>query len=338
MNDAAVWTALQADGVTPSLALTVVNDPVLASGGSDGASAKLVTTSSVNGDRLRRSLPAVDLRPYEELRLSVRAPRPATGSAGSPFLMEIRLGNAAFPAGHPANTWHRFLPVARAEQWEVVRLSLRDLHPNVRSEASSVELRCLVPGLELSMNLDSLLAARAEMLSDLEAALLGELHEQLSMNGVAVPALLGVSGGTTAPPMPSFSIHHIDTRFADARSGASSQRSDFNSGGYRIAPGRFGYDISYAVECLADNRVDQARLLEFTLQRIPARGTLEVNGEAWSVEALYPSPRRRLGGAFSDRAIAYYRVFAYQDAGSTASVKPVDEVRVAVEQRAELAS
>src|SRR5687768_13376430 len=124
MDDAAAWTALEADGVTTSTQLVVADDPVQYGRGSDATSMRITASSLAAGHVVRTTLSAFeDVSKSSELRLSIRSDRQAVPGSGA-FFLELRLGSAALPLGDAANTWQRFLPVVRPGVWTTVKVSL----------------------------------------------------------------------------------------------------------------------------------------------------------------------------------------------------------------------
>ena len=143
MDDAAAWQALVPGGETASAAMAIAVDRTTFRMGDDRASLRVAVSPEASGHRVRRTREAVDLSSFDELRLWLRCTRAADGAPATPFLLELRLGSVARPVGSAGNTWVRRLPTRQKDQWELVRVSLEDLSPQVRAAATEIELRCL---------------------------------------------------------------------------------------------------------------------------------------------------------------------------------------------------
>nr|MCU0922324.1 hypothetical protein [Burkholderiaceae bacterium] len=100
------WSAFQADGITPSAAIALVQDNVSTTPSGDSRSVGISLAAASLNHRARCSVAAQDLSEIDELRLALRSDRPASGS----FFVELRLGSAALASGAPGNLWHRRLP------------------------------------------------------------------------------------------------------------------------------------------------------------------------------------------------------------------------------------
>lgn len=321
------WQALQPDGVTPSTDLTITEDTLGETPAGDHHSLMVAGSTGAQDHIARRSLPATDLGDFDELRLVLQGDRRTTGG----FYLELRLGSAALPIGAPGNAWHRHVPVSTGG-WEVVRLSLIDLPPAVRSAVTMVQLQCIDAGADFTLRLDEALAVRPRMLPDLEQALFTRLHQQTSLSGNPVPAERVVAGGPWPVTSPCVAIVPLELRHLAERGTAAAHRCDFTADGYRIRSGPVAYEASYAIEPMADDRGDQAELMEFLLRALPPRGSLRVAANAWSFEmrdapaverdpSVIPAPRQRL----------YCHVAAWQDSGATSSVQPVQGLVTHVE-------
>src|SRR4051812_6401843 len=172
MNNAALWTALAPDGVTPSteLSLTVVNAPPRAN--ADATTARVSATATSLNHTLRRTFTAVDLTSFDELRLWVYSNRPADGAPSRPLFLELRLASAALPFSAPGNTWRRLLPVSQAGVWEPLRFSIANLPAAIRSAVTDVQFRSVLDGASFQCYIDDLIAVLDHMIADVDAALL----------------------------------------------------------------------------------------------------------------------------------------------------------------------
>lgn len=315
------WQALQADGVTPSPSLVIAEDLASETPSGDQHCLTLAFDTTALDHIARCTLPAVDLDDFDEIRLVLRCDR----SAMSAFFLELRLGSAALPVGAPGNAWHRRVPVASANGWEVARFSLSDLPAAVRGAVDTVQLQCINAAQAFEFRIDQALAVRPGMLADVEQALFARLHQQASLLGVPVPAELVVAGDPWPATTPCLAIVPLEVRHLAERSVGSAQRCDFVATGYRIRQAPTAYEAHYAIEPVAGTRSEQAQLMDFLLRAVPPRGSLRVAANALSMETqpapalettsnLAPAPRQRL----------YCRVVAWLDGGAPSLVQPVE--------------
>jgi len=332
MDSAVAWSALAPDGATPSALLTATDETALTRFGPDGRSLRLGVQPGAVGHMLRRSFAPLDLRPFDELRLWLRADRRADGTPQRPFFLELRVGSADLPPGAPGNPWYRLLPLAEAATWEHVRLSLGDLPAAARSAMSRIELRCVDGAAGFSCVLDDLLAVREEPLADVDAALLRRLHQQVTVNGTAVPAAL-LAGGAAAPAAPAIVLCHHGIEHADARTPAVAARGDYTANRFVLLPERVGYNLHYWVEAVGDNRAAEARILEFLLAALPPRGELLAGGRPLPLEWA-PVPLYDVDGApLADRPRLYLRVLTSLALGAARpAVPPHNIVSVDLDQ------
>jgi hypothetical protein len=326
------WSAVAADGVTPSLSLTVaassavhplIGMPSLHIAGGSGA----------RDHRARRSLADLDLAPFDELRLLWRAtPGAGPDSPASPadFWAEIRLGAAALPVGAPGNAWQRFLPVPEPGVWEMVRLSLDDLPAGVRGAVNDLHIVCTADDRDFSADLAAILAVRPGLSEDVDSALLANLNLALALAGVPVPAEVRVAGSAAAGTRPLFSVVPYCMRYARERSRPGERAVDFTAGGYRLRPSPSPWDLHYAVEALADTRAEQAAMLDFATAVLPTEGALLVAGQRAGIEAI-DAPDPHSGGFAIERALLHYRVRAWGDGGPARPVRPVQDLTLVVE-------
>jgi hypothetical protein len=326
MNNAAVWSAISPDGVTPSGEIAMADDTSRFRYGADATSGRLTASAAALNHLLRRTLAAIDLSASDELRFAINADRDTGESGVKPFFLEVRLASAAMSFATPANTWHRFLPVARAGAWELVRLDLTGLHPAVRAAVNGMQLRCVDASRAFTCNVDDVVAVRNEMFADVEATLQRRLHQKVVLNGSPVPAVIHVPD-VSLPPRPFLRIVLRDVRFADPRTPGTSTRCDFSSDGYRLRLAGAGYDLYYQVDVWADDRPSQTRLLEFAL------GELVVNGAPLPMTMIEVRPRDLIGGARTDRVGFHYRIGARLESPAASPVKPVTMLEVMTDAR-----
>lgn len=334
----AAWQALAADGVTPSTAMALSANAALDTPSGDHQSLSLSASSAALGHMARCSFAPVDLSPYDELRLVMRASRaaPAQSSTGTAtaFYLELHLGSAALPTTAAANLWHRRLPFNGADTWDTLRISLDDLPAAVRGALSVAELRCIDASQPFVASIDEAMAVRPSMLVDVEAALQARLHQKVSVAGTPVPAVVTVAGNDLPGTLPTIAIVPLDARSALERSAGSGQRCDFVQDGYRVRAGAQTYELDYGIEVLAATRAAQAAVLDFLLGALPPYGLLRVAGTSLAIEAMAAAPPLQvLLGVPTPRQRLYYRVWAWQDQAATQSVRPTKTVVLPVDWR-----
>ncbi len=330
MADAAQWVAVQADGVTPSTDLAMHNETVIVGDGSDGVSARVTANAAATGHALRRTIPAVDITDYPELRLSIRADRVA-GSGGAPFFLELRLGSAAVPLSDPNNHWHRLLPVRRVHIWEIARLSTDDLAPGIASGLSAIQLRCVDASRPFTAYLDDLVAVSPQMLADADRAFEDRLAG-ITVGGTAAPAAVRTPA-EPAPAGPALDILHIDVRHAPDRVRDVRRLRDFTVEGARLAPLGIPYDIDYSVAAVAATRDAQAALIEAVLDRIGPVDELVVAGERLPTELVWIARRDRPHSVAGDIPILHYRVGVRGPSVAGQPVRDVSELLLIADQR-----
>ncbi|MEU0431182.1 hypothetical protein ABZ153_05960 [Streptomyces sp. NPDC006290] len=322
MGDAAQWAAVEPDGSTPSTEVTIADETVVVGYGPDRRGAKVSATPRADGHRLRRTLAPVDLSGFTELRLSVRADRPA-GHDRAPFFLELRLGSAATAIDDPANTWHRLLPVRAAGRWETVRLSLDDL--TVAGALAEMQLRCL-GGTGFTAYLDDVIAVAPQPFADADRALAVRLAG-IEIGGSAVPVTVRAAG-EPSPVAPALDVVQFDVRCAYDRVVDAIVPRDFTSAGSRQAVPGDPYDIDYAVTPVAATRGDQAALLEAVLDRLSPVDELVADGERLPTRLVWIPGPNRIGGFLTDVPALTYRVSVRRTPPAVPTVRPVDQLAV----------
>src|SRR5690606_15897495 len=132
---------------------------------------------------IRRTLPAVDLTDFSELRLWFRATVPASGTADQPFRLQTRLGSAALPIGAVGNDWHRYLPAFGGSRWQFARMSLDDLDPQVAAAVDTIQFTVVNTTTSWVGWLDHLIACRPQLIEDVHTALETLLSGGLDIGG-----------------------------------------------------------------------------------------------------------------------------------------------------------
>ncbi|MCA1568376.1 MAG: hypothetical protein LC803_22560 [Acidobacteria bacterium] len=334
MNDASRWSPLAPDGVTASAQISMSNDPDKFRYGADGVSARVNTTNAARGHTLRRTLPPADLSNFDELRFWFRSTRAADGSPARPFFLRLRLGSAAMPLADASNAWFRYLPAFRAEAWELVRVSIADLAPQVRGALSVLELAS-VDDASSECNLDGLLAAREQMLGDVETEMIARLHQRLSVGGAAVAARVHNPDDPAVAAMPYIQIIPRAIQLSAERSTSGETRTDFTENSFRLRPPSVPYDLYYDIDVFAQNRPHKAEIYEFVLKTLSPRSELIVNGMPLMVELINVIPEPRVALSLPDRTLLSFKVATWQTAGvSTPAVLPYRDVSIGVSAKA----
>ena len=319
MDNAALWTALAPDGVTPSTELSLAVDnsrfpPV------GTTSARVTGSANALNHTLRRSFAAIDLTLFNELRLWVRGERPADGTPARAFFLEMRMASAAVALNDAGNIWQRYLPVSQAGVWEPVRVSIADLPAAVRADMTVMQLRCA--SAPFACNIDDILAVRDDMVTDVDQALLAILDKGLTLGGSVVPAVLHPANGVLAQARPYLEITNYDILFSRERTDSNRPRVDYTDKGYTIGPASNAYELYYQVKAVADDRASQSQMLDFTLRALPARGGLLVNGVVLPMEAITVYAFDQPGGVRTEDIPLFYRVSVRQETGPGDLVSP----------------
>ncbi|WP_432949890.1 hypothetical protein ACQPXM_17655 [Kribbella sp. CA-253562] len=300
LNDATRWSAVAADGVTPSSVVTIVDDPAGAPPGSDGVCALLTASSAATGHAVRRDLAPLDLAQFTELRLSISADRTA-GPPERNFFLELRLGSPALPLSDPANTWHRLIPVRTSRTWETVRCSIDDLPTAVSGQLTRIQLRCVDAPFVARLN--DLTAVDPRPVADADAALTTALTG-IKLGTTIVPVRVR-TGAEPIPAAPAIDIVQSGLRFAPDRTITALVPRDFRAGEVRTVSAGNAYELDYAIRVPAATRADQTRLLETVLDRLGVLGELPFAGESLPIELV---PGSTDPAQFEDTPVLRYRV------------------------------
>jgi hypothetical protein len=314
MDNAGLWRALQPDNTTPSTSLTIATDSNTVRYGADAASLLITASESASNHRLHRSFASLDLSAFDELRLWLRASRPADGSSVRPFYLELRLASVAMGLDHPDNRWHRFLPIAQPGQWGLVRLSLRDLPAAIRRAVNLLQVSCLNLASGFHCYIDDLIAVREELLGDVDRSLVATLHHRLSLDGNPVTALI-VHSGVTEPALPLIRIIPCGLHLVPEGSVSVEQRSDFVAGGYSLLPATSGYALFYEIDCRAANREQSTQLFEFVLRTFSPYGQLLINNVMHRVEHINIPLDRETELEHADRLTLRFKVYTRLESG-----------------------
>lgn len=331
MDNAAPWSAFAADGVTPSTELSLTIDTSKQRLGGATTAGLISATANALNHRLVRNLGPLDLSNFGDLRFWIYSNRPADGTPGRQFFLEMRLASAAMSLTDPGNTWQRYVPVSQTGVWEPVRVTLNDLPAAVRSAVTVIQLRC--SAVPFQCDIDDLIAVQEEMIADVDAALVLQLNNLLNLGGNPVPAVLHPANGTLTQARPYFEITNYDILWCRERTDSNRPRGDYSDAGYVIRPPSNAWELFYQVTAVADDRATQAQMLEFLLRSLPARGALTVNGAALPMESIMVYPFDQLGGVRTDGLPIFYRISTRQEAGLSDTVLPVKSTTIAADLR-----
>jgi hypothetical protein len=281
MADTTAWRAFEPDGTSPSDEIGVEKDTTNYAYGVDRVSARVSAEPDALGHVLRRSVAALDLRGFTELRMSLHAAH--LSSAGTPrFLLELRLASEARPLDDVANTWHRLIPISRAGRWETVHCTLDDLPSDIAAAVTVLQLRCAqAPWVT---NIDDVVAVAPQPVLDTDRALVTALSG-ITIDGDAItPVVRGPDDD--GPDPPGLDIRHVDVRYAPQRVIDAPARRDYTTTGSREATAGIPYDLDYVISVPPGTRSRQAALLEAVLARLPADGELLADGEPRPIRLL----------------------------------------------------
>jgi hypothetical protein len=207
------WTSSSA-----SLVVTAEEQPL---DGERGVVNHLVAAAGAAGSSAEVELdPPLDLGAYDELRLRIRATRPADGSETRPFYLELSYTDTADGAGDE----HRWLvPVARAGVWEQRRFGIESER---RGQVDRFRLICL-DETPLECWVDGLVAVREEMIADLEGALARALDGTVPLPELtSVPLLEDAGQGDTELVVPLTPGFRAGNRIVLGGGASSDERHD----------------------------------------------------------------------------------------------------------------
>ncbi|MCC7164257.1 MAG: hypothetical protein IT331_17310 [Anaerolineae bacterium] len=334
MDDASRWKGFAADGATPSAELVMTDDAVMFRYGADRKSGKVTGTTAALNHVLRRTLAATDLTNLDALCFWLKSSRRADGSPARPFFLEMRLASAAIGLDAPANTWSRLIPVEQNDTWEFVRLGLDDLPAGIRNAVTVMQVRCVNAETSFTANLDDMLAVRAEMIGDADAALRARLHEQLTLDGTKTPAVVFFPDDPAPPNPPFFRILNYDIRVLYELMRSEPTRADYSGHGFRLRASAVPYLLSYEIEAVADTRAHQTRMLEFALETLTPSSHLLVNGVMLPLEWVDVASEDLIGGSRTGRTLLHFQLMTWQERGAVErAVPPYHTVEVAMDQR-----
>ena len=337
MSSAAAWSAFLPDGQTASGEIAIAADTNEYELKDDRTSLRFTVSPAAQGHRISRTLgAALDLSGIPEIRFWIRANRRADGTEPA-FFLQLRLGSAAAPVGSGANPWFRNIPISQPDSWELVYVSLDDLPTGVRGAVNALELRCDANDPAATFYIDSIVAVREELLTDVEAALAAAVHEQVTApNNVKVPAVVHNPDGAE-PAAPEVRIYLTEVRVDESRNTHFARR-DFVGQSFRLEVPPTGYSFVYELEGIAAEPETRSRIFDFLLARFAPRNTLEVNSVALAIEWQPRRPWRSLM-ALPERFRLRFLIRAWRSQGATAPVtQPFGEINLAVDRQEARAS
>jgi hypothetical protein len=325
--DVASWSAHRPDG-SPSDALAIAGGGPSRGRWRTTPTARVTASTEASGHRLDRIGPPVDLRPFTDVVLWVRADRPADGSPERPFFAEVRFGSGVMAPEADGNAWHRFIDVATRGEWQQVPLALADLAPQVRESVTTIRLTCVDATSAWTLDLDRIIAVREEMLADADAALVARLHEGVRVDGIDAPAI--VAPTANPPAGPHLCLTNYDVQPALARSLGAGRRTDHTRSGFSLRPPVEPFDVYYAVEGIGPERAQVATMLDFALAQFGHTTTVESGARIVRVESV----DRLRSDVPPDRPVLRLRVTTGRTpAAAPERAVPIVDVHVEVEQR-----
>lgn len=333
MDNAELWTGLASDDVTLSLEFTIGDDISHFPFGTSGTSCFVSGGFGALFHTLRRSLAEVNLTDYDYLQLTVNADLMADGSLIHPFFMEIRLASASMAISDPGNTWIRYLPISRQNQWQSIRLSLDDLPESIRSAVNLFQIRCVNADVPFGCYISQILGVKEEMVGDVDRAIKASLHNQLSVDDSFVSCVINVAGSTPSVSLPYILATHYRQKFSGQRTTEINTRGDFTPQGYRLKSKAWAYDFYYSIEAMADDRDDQAKIITFVLSVLPPMGELIINGNPVPYEMIDPEHLDNSTAYQEERPLIYYRILVRKESDATWIVKPTESVTLSVDAK-----
>jgi hypothetical protein len=235
---------------------------------------------------------------------------------------------------NPGNVWFRYLPIFRAETWELVRITIADLAPQIRSAVNVIELAC-VDEAPIECHLDTLLASREEMIGDVEAALAAKLHQRISVGGTAVIAHVHNPDDPTAIVMPNIRIIPRPIVLSGERAVSGESRTDFTDNGFLLRSFGVPYNLYYDIDVFAQNRQHKVEIYDFVLKTLAPRSELIVNGLPVPIELVNPMSEPITNQILSERTLLRFKVSAWQPSGTSIPARPpFREVIIEADSRA----
>jgi hypothetical protein len=229
----------------------------------------------------------IDLRPLTELRFWLRSSRPSQGSSTLPFYLIFEAARAEF-------LWQRLLVIERSEVWQLQRLWLGDMPPELRQGVTTFRLRSLDATLSFSAALGDLLAVMPEAIQDAETALWEQIHGQFSLTIEGVPTAIDAAfRGSTLPALPYVLITPWSIQPQTGRTGelVDNYRPTLTGQveGAFVRPMDQSLQLAYAIEVVAAEWRHRASLTEQLVRRFSQTPFLMVAGEPLGWSPFQPS-------------------------------------------------
>ena len=336
MDNASRWKALAPDLATPSGEISLSDDKAAFKFGDDHTSGRIVGSTRAAGHVLRRDLAGLNLSEMDEIRLWGRSNRPAGTAADGSFFLEMKLASAAMGFDDPNNKWRRPLVFLQPGSWELIRLSIADLPPQVRGAVTGMQLKCINSDAAFTCNLDSCLAVREEMLADVEQELVARTHQKVTVDGTPVSASI-FNPDAPAPALPYIRITPYDMQLAEQRSVTADLRMDYTETGFRIAPPRIGYDLYYDFDVYAASRSVKTQVFEYLLRVFAPRSELVVNGLPLSIELAPSAPSDYVVPQRVDRTVLRFKVQTWLAKAATGETAKRPFAKISIEGEPSLA-
>ncbi len=274
LQDTSAWAATTVGGQPAAAeAMTLVADAATRLGRAVGG---VVGAEPVAGHRVEAAVGPADLRAFDDLELWVLADRPADGSAGSPWYLELRLGSAAQPVGANGNAWQRFLPLRADSGWELIVLGLGDLPAAVRQAVTAVRLTCLDASAPFRVAVDGPWATRAATVADVDDTLRALLDGMLEIDGTAVP--LAFEPGPLPGQQPFLRARQVGSKLRRDLTSGIEARTDHTGQRFALRPPAVPVELAYELWPDAATRDDEAAILEFALRALADTASLDVAG------------------------------------------------------------
>jgi len=261
----------------------------------------------------RHFAPALDLRPYDELRFWIRSSRPGDGSAASPVYL-VAEATTDPPAGPP---WRRLIRIEKANTWELVVLWLGDMSPALRQATGFLRLRSLDGRIAFKAAVDDLIATTTDAITETDAALHARLHNRWSVDvaGVAtpVPAILDLPEAPAVPAPPYVLITPWSVVPLGLIGGDLEIVDNATTTGAHVRPSPARVELSYRVDVWADDRSHKSFLLDRIVPDLLA--PVVVADVAYLLEPFRPSQEERADLVLPGRTPLFYRLVVPVETG-----------------------
>jgi hypothetical protein len=289
--------------------------------GEDGLGMAIVARSGAGTDPAplaqRRFDPPLDLQGVEELRFWLRSSRPGDGSPASPFYLAFE---AASDGPTPGPAWSRLLPVRKRDTWELHRLWLWDMAPDLRHAVGVLRFRSLDPTVAFTAAVDDLIGVTAEPLRDVDAALLARLDRRFPVpvegTPAKVPALVDLPENPGDRPLPYILITPWAIQPLGEPGASVDLIDNYTTTGAFVRPAPQDIQLDYRIDVFAQGRSQKTSVLEGVLGDFAGGPRLVVNGEPLQMVPFTPSPEQAAYLVPPGRTPLFYRVIAGMEVGA----------------------